>query len=126
MGSLLPWYVIQAVPVYSYMPSASPLLTASRAPMEPWMPVRSSTFAPAASKAMPMIAPRISCSVNSLEVTVRSAPLSGFPCPIEPGSTSSTMGEPLVSPHPAEAASTAPAATRPVRRLMSPPPTRAG
>ncbi|MGX1120262.1 hypothetical protein RKD37_005625 [Streptomyces ambofaciens] len=67
------------MPVYSYVASASPFSTAARVPTEPWMPVRSRTSAPAASKAMPMIAPRTSCSVNSFEVTVRSAPSSGFP-----------------------------------------------
>src|SRR5213079_850275 len=72
IGSELPRYVIQAVPVYSYMASASPDLMASRAPIEPWMPVRSRTSAPAALNAMPMIAPSTSCSVNSLDVTVMS------------------------------------------------------
>ena len=62
------------MPVYSYVASASPDLTASRAPIEPWMLVLSMTFAPAASKTMPIIWPRTICSVNSFEVTVSCAP----------------------------------------------------
>lgn len=127
IGLVLPWYVIHAVPVYSKPASASPLTTASREPTEPWMPVRSTTSAPAAWKAIPMIAPRISCSVNSLEVTVSSAPSSGFPRPIVPGSTSSTMGDPLVSPHPDTTASSAAASVSrtPGRPLTARPPARA-
>lgn len=67
------------MPVYSYAASAVPERTASRAPIDPWMLVLSMTRAPAASKTMPIIWPRTICSVNSFEVTVRWAPVSGRP-----------------------------------------------
>src|SRR5829696_7427933 len=74
MGFVWPRWVIQPVPVYSQYMSISPDSSAFRAATDPARPIWSFTVAPAFSRTCSVIWPRISCSVNSLEPTVNSAP----------------------------------------------------
>src|SRR5215208_1582707 len=74
MGFVWPRWVIQPVPVYSQYMSISPDSSALRAATDPARPIWSFTVAPAFSRTCSVIWPRISCSVNSLEPTVNSAP----------------------------------------------------
>src|SRR5919198_1979626 len=73
--------VIQPVPVYSQYRSILPLVRALRTTGEPTRPVWSFTWAPASLSSSTVILPRMSCSVNSLEPTVRVAPLREPPPP---------------------------------------------
>ena len=65
--------MIQPVPVYSQYMSISPDSSAFRAATDPARPIWSFTVAPAFSRTCSVIWPRINCSVNSLEPTVKSA-----------------------------------------------------
>lgn len=53
-------------------------------------------------------------SLKFFDVTVSEAPLRGWPLPTEPGTTSSTIGEPLLRPQPLSAAALSSSATPPV------------